>query len=388
MKDVKAVIEFGTSKISCIVAEGKQRNNVEVLGYAQSPYAGIKNANWVEPKEVVAAIEQAVDSAERQIGSRIRKVDVGIPGAFLQTEYEKIQIQVNGHVEDADIDRLMDRAREFELSEDLELVHEWPAWFMLDDENIYLDPYNVSTTRLRGCVVHTLANRYFLDDVSELLRHIGIGVNSFIPEPIAQALYLLPQDKRDETAVLVDIGYYSTNISVVYGDSILFFDVIPMGGGHITNDIAYAMKVDFETAEQLKRRYTFGLSDNSTITQMFTKATDGKLKKFPYDLLKEIIDSRVEHIILSVCKVLSQVEARLGKKVSLYMTGGGILFMKGMDSYFRTIAGRMPSVVKVASVRLAEPDAHAAFALALYACDGYVQSMPPEKQGFFGKLLG
>ena len=71
-----------------------------------------------------------------------------------------------------------------------------------------------------------------------------------------------------------------------------------MGGGHITHDIAYAMKVDDETAEQLKRRYTFGLSDNNSISQLFAKGSDGKLKKYPYDLLKEIIDARVEHLIL------------------------------------------------------------------------------------------
>ena len=90
-------------------------------------------------------------------------------------------------------------------------------------------------------------------------------------------MYLLPEDKRDSLAVLVDIGYYSTNVSLVYGDSLLFFTTIPMGGGHIASDIAYAMKVEGDTAEQLKRRYTFGLSDNNSISQLFAKNSDGKM---------------------------------------------------------------------------------------------------------------
>ena len=112
----------------------------------------------------------------------------------------------------------------------------------------------------------------------DLLNHLGVRIDYFIPEPLAEALYLLTAEKRDSFAALVDIGYYSTNVSLIYGDSILYFATIPMGGGHITSDISYAMKVEAETAEQLKRRYTFGLSDNNSISQLFAKDSEGSLK--------------------------------------------------------------------------------------------------------------
>ena len=386
MKDFKTVVEFGTSKISCTVAERKQRMGLEVLGYAQVPYSGIKKANWVDSKNVIYAVEQALESCERQTGFRIRSADVGIPGSFIKVITQSAQVPVKGRVSERDVDRLVERARRFDILEDLSLVHEWPAWFLLDDKNVYLEPYDVPTKNLRGSVSFTFANKFFLKDALDLLNHLGVRVDYFIPEPLAEALYLLPAEKRDSFAALIDIGYYSTNFSIVYGDSILYFATIPMGGGHITSDISYAMKVEAETAEQLKRRYTFGLSDNNSISQLFAKDAEGKLRKYPYDLLKEIIDARVEHLIMYIGRYISRVEAKLGRKINIYLTGGGLAFMKGSDSFFRAVSGRIPSLIKVPNTKLQPPDMHSAFALMQYAYDGYIQSKPPtRKKGFFGK---
>ena len=386
MRDFKAVIEFGTSKISCTVAERRQRMGLEVLGYSQIPYAGIKRSNWVDPKGVISAVEQALDSCERQAGFRIRNADVGIPGDFIKITNQRAQVPVKGRVTEKDVDLLIEKARNFDIMSDLTLVQEWPAWFLLDDANIYLEPYDIPTKRLRGCVSFTLANKFFLNDVMELLNHLGVRVDYFVPEPLAEALYLVPPEKRDSLAVLVDIGYYSTNVSLLYGDSILFFETVPMGGGHITNDIAYAMKVERDTAEQLKRRYTFGLSDNSSVSQLFAKDASGKLKKYPYDLLKDIIDARVEHIVLYLMAMLSKLEANIDRKINVFLTGGGLAYMKGADSFFRAVSGRTPTIVKVQNTKLQPPDMHAAYALMQYAYDGYIQSKPPtRKKGLFGK---
>ncbi len=386
MRDCKAIIEFGTSKISCTVAESKQRMGLEVLGCAQIAYSGIRKSNWVDNKEVYYALEQVLESAERQAGFRLRNVEVGIPGSFLKVVNKKAQVATKGRVTDQDIARLAESARHFDVNEDLELVHEWPAWFLLDDGNVYLDPFDMPSKKLRGCISFIFANRFFLNDAVDMLKHMGVRVNQFIPEPLAEALYLVPQDKRDELSVLVDIGYYTTNVSVIYGDTILYFNTVPMGGGNITADIAYVMKVELETAEQLKRRYSFGLEENNSISYMYAKNTDGKLKKYPYDLLKEIIDARVEHLILYITKMLARTEADIAKKLDVYLTGGGISYMRGASSFYRAIAGKTPVPIKINSIKLQTPDLHAAYAMMQYAFGGFYGPKPKEKKrGILGK---
>ena len=77
----------------------------------------------------------------------------------------------------------------------------------MDDDNIYLDPYDIPTKRLRGCISFTFANKFFLKDVMDLLNHLGVRVDYFIPEPLAESLSLLPAEKRDAIAAIIDIGY-------------------------------------------------------------------------------------------------------------------------------------------------------------------------------------
>lgn len=386
MRDCKAIIEFGTSKISCTVAEKKPRMGLEVLGSSQIAYSGIKQSNWVDSDEVYYALEQVLDSVEKQVGFRIRSVEVGIPGSFLKITSKSAQLPIKGRVTERDVEVLTARARKFEIPQDMSIVCEWPAWFYMDDGNVYLDPVGVPTKKLRGCISFTMANRLFLNDVIELFRHLGIRVDNFIPEPMAEALYLVPQEKRDSMAVLVDIGYYATNISLIYGDAILYFHTVEMGGGSITSDICYVMKLEQETAEQLKRRYSFGLEENNNISYMYAKDSEGKLKKYPYDLIKQIIDARVEHLVLYIQRLFAKAELALGKKFDIYITGGGISFMRGDSSFYRSVSGRTPIPIKISSVKLQTPDLQAAYAMMQFAYDKVFEIRPQaQKKSVFGK---
>ncbi|MGI6152893.1 MAG: cell division FtsA domain-containing protein [Christensenellaceae bacterium] len=381
MRNFKTIVEFGTSKISCVAAEQKARHGLEVLGCAQIGYSGIKKSSWVDSEEVFYALEQVVESLEKQVGTRIKTADVGVPGSFLKIVNRNVQMPIHGRVEPGDIETLMEKASHFSVAEDLMLLQDFPAWFLLDDGSVYLDPVDVPTKRLRGCISFVLANKFFLEDAEGLLKHLGIRLGHVIPEPLAQAMVLVPQEKRDSIAVLVDVGYYSTNVSIIYADCLLYFATIPMGGGSISSDIAYAMKVSKETAEQLKRRYSFGMEELSSSSYIYAKDEDGKLKKYPYDLLKEIIDARVEHLALYINKLLRNAEMSIGRRLDVYITGGGINFMAGAGSFFRTASGRAPTLVKVQSTQLQTPDLHAAYAMVQYAMAGYpLEYEVPQKQ--------
>lgn len=379
MRDCKAIIEFGTSKISCTIAERKPRMGLEILGCSQIIYSGIKQSNWVDSDEVYYALEQVVESAERQAGFRIKSVEVGIPGCFIKIISKTAQMPIKGRITTRDVEYLTLKASKFNISEDYTLIYEWPAWFYLDDGNVYLDPINLPARKLRGCISFTYANRYFLNDIVELFRHLGIRVDNFIPEPLAQALYLIPQERRDSLAILVDVGYYTTNVSLIYGDAILYFKTIPMGGGSIVSDLSYIMKLEDETSEQLKRRYSFGLDENNNISYMYAKDSEGKLKKFPYELVKEIIDARVEHLILYITKIFLRTEHNLKQKIEVFVTGGGVSFMRGFGSFYRSIAGKTPLPIKVNSVKMQAPDLHSAYSMLQFAYDGIFEIKPQLK---------
>jgi cell division protein FtsA len=391
MKGQRTVVEFGTSKIACASAIQKERAGLQILGYVQIPYSGIKNANWADSNQVSEVLDQALSELEKQVGARIRMVDVGLPGCFTKIVSSTAQVQVKGRVTDRDIDALNQKANDISLMDDQVIVGQYPSCYLLDDGEIYLDAQGLPAKSVTAAISFILANKYFLDDVKMLLRNAGVRLDNIICEPLAQTLILIPQEKRDSIAILVDIGYYNTNISLVYGDSVIYLKTVEMGGGHITSDIAYMMKVDLLTAEQLKRRYSFGLQENNNILHLYAKDKTGRLKKFPYDLLKNIIDARVEHIIRYVSGFMSNAERKLGKKLLLYITGGGISYMPGASSFVRTVSGRIPGTCKVENSVLSAPSSQTIYALLdfsfKYADMG--RFLPEEeKKGFFSKVAG
>jgi len=391
MKGHRTVVEFGTSKIACASAIQKERAGLQILGYVQTPYSGIKNANWVDSNQVSEVLDQALIELEKQVGARIRYADVGLPGCFTKIESSTSQILVKGRVTDRDIDMLMQNANTLTLMDDQMIVGQYPSCYLLDDGEIYLDAVGLPAKSVTAAVSFVLANKYFVDDVKMLLRNAGVRLENLICEPMAQALTLIPEEKRDSIAILADIGYYNTNISLVYGDSVIHLTTVEMGGGHITSDIAYMMKVDMQTAEQLKRRYSFGLQENNKILHLYAKDKTGRLKKFPYDLLKNIIDARVEHIVRYVSSFLIKAERKLGRKISLYITGGGIGYMPGANSFVRTVSGRMPAGCKVENSVLSAPSAQTIYALLDYSfryADMGRFILEDEKKGFFSKIAG
>jgi cell division protein FtsA len=390
MKGQKTVVEFGTSKIACATALQRQKIGLEILGHVQIPYAGIKNANWANATGVQDVLERAVWELEKQSGSRIKSVDIGLPGCFTKITSSTTQTDINGKVTSKDIGDLMQKADTISLLDDQMVVDTFPSWFILDDGEIYLDATGLRAQSVMACISFVLANKYFVNDVRQLLKNAGVRLEGMHCEPMAQAMTFIPEEKRDSIAILADIGYYNTNISLVYGDSILHHVTVEMGGGHITNDIAYIMKVDVQTAEQIKRRYSFGLQESNKILHLYAKDSGGKLNKYPYDLLKNVIDARVEHILRYVSDFTAKAEKRMNRKVSVYITGGGVAYMPGANNFIRMCLGRVPSPLRLENSVLSTPGSQGVYALLEYAFGRGNEAayIAAENKSFFGRLSG
>lgn len=366
MKGQKTVIEFGTSKVACASALPRQKTGLDILGHVQIPYAGIKNANWAEAHFVHEVLETAVGELEKQAG-RVRAADIGLPGCFTSILQRTCHLDVQGKVARRDVADLMQQAEAAPLLDDQVVVDMFPSWFVLDDGEIYLDAVGARAQSLTACISLVVGNKYFINDVRQLLKNAGIRMEGVLCEPLAQAIALIPEEKRDSIAILADIGYYNTNISLVYGDSVLHHVTVEMGGGHITNDIAYIMKVDVQTAEQIKRRYSFGLQESGNIVHLYAKDAAGRLKKYPYDLLRNVIDARVEHILQYVADFTAKAERKLNRKVSVFLTGGGIGYMPGATNFVRTCLGHAPYQLKMENSVFSAPSSHGIYSLMQYS---------------------
>ena len=347
MKNTVTAIDFGTSKIVALVAETSGRQRCDIIGAGFSAYSGFADGQWNEPNALNEAISNAVHEAETQSHTRVREVNVGVPGEFIRVHNRRQQItfskpkKVNKkdietkidlqgadpHVTVRNIEDLFRRATEELGQVQGVIVHRSPAWFMVDEGKKTLEPMGMRGSSLRALVSFVVADQFFLDDVSERFRALNITVNSFFSTPVGQAMLFIPDEERDRTALLVDMGYLNTEVMAVEGDAVIFHKVIPMGGGDIAADLAYGLEIPLSSAEQIKRAYVFGVSAGDEKYDALDR--DGVSKSFTREEVANVLEPRVEEIAEAIHDAVKGSGVRLGNWSVAYLTGGGLAINRG-----------------------------------------------------------
>ena len=178
-------MDFGTSKIVALVAETSGRQRCDIIGAGIATYDGFLEGQWNAPDQLNQAISDAVQKAEEQSHTRIREINVGVPGAFstVYTVEAKVELQgADPRVTEKDINELFARATESLGEIRGSIIHRSPAWFIVDDGKKTLEPVGLKGTELKALVSFVVADTFSLDDVMARLRDMNITVSGFCAE--------------------------------------------------------------------------------------------------------------------------------------------------------------------------------------------------------------
>ena len=370
MKNITAAIEFGTSKIICVIGRERSAGRFEVLGAGEAKYEGIKNGQWLNPSNVEEATAKAIAFAEKRAKKRIREAFVGVPGAFCKVICQQGSVNVpNGRVTQKDIDRLIDDVeRDYDDSRYIN-VGSTPVYFVLGDGNHYIDALGASANTLSGLISMVFAHNDFLEDVSAVMHNLNVRISTFVPEILAESMFLVPSDERDCSAVLLNVGYHDTNVTVVYGDAIVYNKTIHAGGMHISNDLSIVMNMTADMAEQIKKRYSFGLDCADAKLYDYARQKSGRLERFAHGLVSEIIDARVEHLCMLIGAALEQSPLAIARRTRIFLSGGGVSMMKGAKEMLQQHLKRQVRIPGIEAPQLSTPNFYTALALLDYVFD-------------------
>lgn len=355
MKSVAAAIEFGTSKIVTLLAESGSLTRCEIVGSGTVPYAGYQDGEWNDPEGLLEAIEASVHAAEVEAKRSIHDVYVGVPGEriCIYTAIGEVDVTAeDGRVSDEDIDRVMDAAADqLDLAQvDANVIHRSPAWFQVDDGKRTMQPLHARGSRLKAQVTFILADPDFVDDVRRCLGELGIAVNAFLAPSMGMAILLMSFDERDRTSILIDVGYLNTELSIVEGDAITYHAMLPIGGGHITAALAEALEIGMEEAEIIKRNYIFMPDEFDAESNPEVRFEDGSVVTFPRDFVRDTVEAVTDELADMIRQTLNDAGDRVAARSQIYLTGGGLVNMRGSKEY---IAEKLERPVKIPVVRAA-----------------------------------
>ncbi len=242
-----------------------------------------------------------LDRAERLSGKKITTAYVGIAGGHISSENSKGFVAISPSHRDIiqnDISRAIEVARAIAIPANREVIHVIPRGYVVDGQEGIKNPIGMSGFRLE---VETHIITGAVSSIHNLIKCVhkaGIEIEDLVLEPLASSEAVLVDGETDLGVALVDIGGGTTDIAVFADGAIWQTVVLPIGGNHITSDIAIGLRLPFGVAEELKVTYghcnpaTIAANDMIDLSHFMPNTND----LVPRKLLAEIIQARVEEL--------------------------------------------------------------------------------------------
>ena len=369
--DVIVGIDIGTSKVSSVIGEVSNFNQVEIIATAECKCFGMRKSKITDEEEVASAIAKTIAEVEQVANLTINSAYVTILGKYVtivQNSIVKEPKDKLGGISSRDVSSAISQLKDIDIPADKMVIDMVVSEFTIDNGRVVDDPVGMlsSTFTVKGQVV--LADKDYVRQLTNIFKKANIEMDGIIPNVLAERKLILDKNELNDHVMILDIGAGNTDIGVFDGESILYTNTIPVGGETITNDIATVFNISDEEADRLKRQYGLALRsfiDNDTDIMLNTYKGEERTKTIKSSELIEVIEARVSELFSLINKDITKegVKANLNNVI---LTGQGITTISKSD-----VAGKiiLNIPVKMSTGRLIstiKPSYRSSYALVRY----------------------
>jgi cell division protein FtsA len=397
-RHVIAGLDVGTTKICCVIAEWSPVGNLDIIGVGTSPSRGLRKGVVVNIDSTVESIKQAVADAEEMAGLEIASVIAGVAGGHIRGVNSRGVVAVSGkhrEVSQTDIDRALEAARTINLPQDREVIHVLPQTFVVDDQDGVKEPLGMSGVRLEVEVHLVTGATTSVRNVVRSVNRAGLAVQDLVLEPLASSEAVLSSEEKELGILLIDLGGGTTDVALFRDGAVWYTGILPLGGDHISNDIAVGLRTPTSDAEELKKRHGCALTAMVREDETVEVPSVGgrKARQLSRHVLSEIIQPRVEEIFTLVARDLARAGLEDVAAAGVVVTGGTCI-MRGVpelcEQVFDVPARRGAPVGLSGLADVVQSPIYATgVGLALYGARGHGAAAPPDPtEGSFTQRLG
>lgn len=318
-------LDIGTATVRCVVGMLDHANNgkVSIIGHGSAPNVGMRKGVVVHVDDASEAIVQAVTEAERMSGVHIAEATVNINGAHVGGMNSKGVIAIsaaNREITPEDRMRVEEAATVVQFPPNREIVQFFAKNYSLDGQQNIKDPVGMHGIRLEVDAHIVTAATPNLRNLDFALEKSEIRASHHTVSSLASAEAVLSRQQKEAGTVLLDIGAGTTNFIVIEDGEVQHVAVLPMGGLHITNDLAIGLKTDLDVAERVKVEHALLGGTPKKVTAM-VDVGDAR-HSFPMDDVQMIVEARVEELFEYVEKELQRIRRSRKLPGGVVLTGG------------------------------------------------------------------
>ncbi|MFW6256800.1 MAG: cell division protein FtsA [Bacillota bacterium] len=329
-RKIIAGIDIGTTKICAIISEVTEDEILEIIGIGLSPSHGLRKGVVVDIDKTSKAIKEAVEKAERMAGVSMNSAYVGIAGSHISSVNSHGVVAVTGEekeIKASDIQRVMEAAQIIPLSAEEEIIHVLAREFIVDGCEGITDPLGMSGVRLEVETHIVTGSTTSIQNLVKSVLKAGLQVEDIVLEPIASSKAVLSEDEKELGVALVDIGGGTTDVIVFHEGSIAYTSVLPLGGNHVSNDIAVGLRTPVSEAEKIKITQGCTLADEIPQDEYINvkSASGNKKTRIRRRKLCQVIEPRVKEMFKLIKDELTEAGPRDLIPAGLVITGGASL---------------------------------------------------------------
>ena len=382
-------LDIGSSKIATIVGTVDESGAPGILGTGVAPSSGLRKGVVIDVEETVSAISASLEQAERVSGIHVDRVIISVNGSHVSSLNSKGVIAVgraDGEISQEDISRVIEAAQAVSIPTNREIIHVIPRIFTVDGHEGIKDPVGMNGVRLEAETHIITGSTPIIKNLTKCVYQAGLNIDDMVLSPLAAARATLGKRQRELGSVLVDIGGGTTGVAVFEEGDILYTGILPIGAGHVTNDIAIGLRTSLEVAEKIKLEHGYaqaeGVSEKDKIT-IADEATNDVVETTKRQVA-EIIEARMEELFSMVRSDLKKVGRDALLPAGVVLTGGGAklpgLVELAKEELRLPAQIGIPSGVKGIADTIEDPAYATGVGLLLWAFDNYEEGIQPRVQ--------
>lgn len=320
-------LEIGTSKVCAVVGELNAEGALNVVGLGQARSRGVRKGEIVDAPAVEEDVRHAIVEAEQMADVEIRSVYLGVTGGHIRGFNNRgvhPVVSADREISEDDVQDVIKNAKAINLPAENNVLHAIRQHFLVDGQDSITNPVGMLGARLEVDVhvVHGHFNR--LQNAIRVVKGMQLEVDEVVFSGLASSLAVLSNEQKELGALVIDIGGGTTDYAVYADGVIKHTGVLAVGGDHVSNDLAYGLKVPLGRAEQLKVEHGAASVDEAVLGQVITHTNEIglPLKTVNLEHLRRIMSLRLEEIFRLVGQDVEQAGLLDYLRAGVFLCGG------------------------------------------------------------------
>lgn len=330
-KDSIAVLDIGSSKIACFIAEPDGHGVMSIIGIGHHHAKGIRASTVTDSRAAETSIAAAVNMAEQMAQVTVDNVLVSLSSPDISSHQRHVELNIAGNsVTDQDIAEILSEAAKSLHLDNRQLIHSFLTQYQLDGAQGIRDPRNMYGNSLKAEIHMMTADQRKLINLANTVSRCHLDVAEFMAAPHAAGLGCLQQDERELGVTVIDMGAETTSVVLYAEGAICYCTVVPLGANHVTRDLAQGLSTTIHHAERIKNLHGSVLAAANDEQHMvpippMDEETELEETSVPRTTLVNIIHPRIEEIFELVYDRIEDANMLplMHQHRHIVLTGGG-----------------------------------------------------------------